>query len=280
MQDPFEHCEQVVRETDKDRFLACLFAPTNRRGALFALYAFNSEVARVREVIREPMAGEIRLQWWRDALERPGSGEAQANPIAAALLDSVIRFRLPAQSLIALIEAREFDLYRDPMPTLATLEAYAEKTSSTLIDLAATILGTGGVDLSSAVRHGGLAYAITGLLRAFPLHAARGQLYVPLEILERHGAKPEDVFAGRAGPGISAALAEMRRIARSHYDAYAQAARTIPPAPAPAFLPLALVPLYLKRLERSAQRPFQIVEVPQWRRQWVLWRGWGGGWAG
>jgi 15-cis-phytoene synthase len=93
---------------------------------------------------------------------------------------------------------------------------------------------------------------------------------VPLEILERHGAKPEDIFAGRAGPEISAALAEMRRIAQSHYDAYAQAEPTIPPAVAPAFLPVALVPLYLKRLERSA--PFDVADVSQWRRQWVLWR--------
>jgi phytoene synthase len=76
MLDPFAHCEHIVRAADKDRFLATLFAPANRRGALFALYAFNVEVARVREVAREPMAGEIRLQWWRDALERPGSGEA------------------------------------------------------------------------------------------------------------------------------------------------------------------------------------------------------------
>lgn len=272
MDDPFDHCAQVVREADKDRFFATLFAPANRRGPLFALYAFNSEIARAREAIRDPMAGEIRLQWWRDALERPGSGDARANPIASALLDTVIRFRLPVQSLIALIEAREFDLYGDPMPTLATLEAYADKTSSALIDLAVTILGAGAADLSPAVRHGGIAYAITGLLRTFPLHAARGQLYVPLEILERQDAKPEDIFAGRASAEVSAALAQMRRIARSHYDAYTQAAPLIPPAVAPAFLPLALVPLYLKRLERFAQQPLQLVDVPQWRRQWTLWR--------
>jgi phytoene synthase len=272
MQDPFDHCEQVVRETDKDRFLATLFAPANRRGPLFALYAFNSEIARVGEAIRDPMAGEVRLQWWRDALERPGSGDARANPIASALLDTVVRFQLPVQSLMAVIEAREFDLYRDPMPTLAALEAYADKTSATPIDLAATILDVRHPDVSTAVHHGGLAYAMTGLLRAFPLHAARGQLYVPLEIIERHGVKPEDVFAGRASTEVSAALAEMRRIAQSHLDGFAQVSGTIPPAVAPAFLPLALVPLYLKRLERLGQKPFQVVDVPQWRRQWALWR--------
>src|SRR5690348_11092222 len=140
MADAFAHCEELVRQTDKDRFLATLFAPANRRGALFALYGFNAEVARVRDAVRDPMAGEIRLQWWRDTLEHPGSGEARGNPVASALLDSVIRFRLPVESLIGLIEARAFDLYNDPMPSLAALEAYADRTSSTLIELAARVL--------------------------------------------------------------------------------------------------------------------------------------------
>src|ERR1700754_1282851 len=185
MHDPFAYCEQLVRETDKDRFLAALFAPANRRGPLFALYAFNSEVARVREAIDNPMAGEIRLQWWRDALERPGTGEARANPVAAAMLDTVVRYRLPPPAISDLIDARTFDLYPDPMPTLAALEAYAEKTSSALIVLAARVLDPAHQN-PAACRAAGIAYAIAGLLRAFPLHAARGQLYLPLDILQRH----------------------------------------------------------------------------------------------
>jgi phytoene synthase len=269
MHDPFAHCEHLVRAADKDRFLATLFAPANRRGALFALYAFNVEIARVREVVRDPMAGEVRLQWWCDALERPGSGEAKGSPVASALLDTIVRFRLPVSSLIALIEARAFDLYSDPMPTLAALEAYANHTSSTLINLAARILDP-RADVPAAAGEAGAAYAFAGLLRAFPLHASRGQLFVPLELLERHGASPQDVLAGRPGSEISAALGDMRGIAQQHFAAYRAAA--IPPAVAPAFLPAALVPLYLKRLDRSWRAPFRMVDVPPWRRQWALWR--------
>jgi phytoene synthase len=272
MPDPFVHCEQLVRATDKDRYLATLFAPANRRGALFALYAFNSEIARVRETIHDPRAGEIRLQWWRDALERPGFGEAQANPVAAALLDTVVRFRLPPDALTAMIEARAFDLYNDPMPTLAALEAYAAKTSSILIDLAATVLDARRADLSAAVRHGGIAFALAGLLRVAALHASRGQLYVPLDVLERHGANAQDILAGRSSAEVHAALAELRGVARTHFEAYLQAAAAIPRDLRPAFLPLALVPLDLARLERREREPLRIVEVPQWRRQWRLWR--------
>jgi phytoene synthase len=271
MQDPFAYCEQVVRDTDKDRFLAALFVPANRRAALMALYAFNAEIARVREAIRDPMAGEVRLQWWRDAIERPGTGEARANPIASALLDTVVRFRLPVAQLLELIEAREFDLYNDPMPTVAALEAYADKTASVLFDLASRLLDA-QADVSVVVRHAGRAYAIAGLLRAFPLHAARGQLYLPLELLHRHGARPDDVFAGRASTELVAALAELRAIARSHVEACRHDRATISATVAPALLPVALVPVYLARLERLGGTPFRRADVPQWRRQWVLWR--------
>jgi 15-cis-phytoene synthase len=271
MSDPFAHCEEVVREADKDRFLATLFAPANRRPALMALYAFNAEVARVRDAIRDPMAGEVRLQWWRDAVERPGSGEARANPVASALLDTVVRFRLPVAELLDLIEARSFDLYDDPMPTLAALDAYADKTSSTLIGLACRLLDP-PAERSAAIRHAGRAHAITGLLRTFPRHAARGQLYVPLELLERHGARTEDILAGRATPEIIAALADLRDIARAHLDAYQQTSAALPAAFAPALLPAALVPAYLAKLERLRRQPFRLADVPQWRRQWILWR--------
>lgn len=271
MSDPFAHCEQVVREADKDRFLATLFAPANRRPALMALYAFNAEVARVRDAIRDSMAGEVRLQWWRDALERPGSGDARANPVAAALLDTVIRFRMPVAELLDLIEARSFDLYDDPMPTVAALDAYVDKTSSTLIGLACRLLDP-QAELPAAIRHAGRAYALAGLLRTFPVHAARGQLYVPLELLERHGAPAQDILAGRATPEIIATLADLRGIARAHLDAYQQASATLPANLVSALLPVALVPAYLAKLERLRRHPFRLADVPQWRRQWILWR--------
>ncbi len=265
------YCENLVREGDKDRFLATLFAPADRRGALFALYAFNIEIARVRDSIREAMAGEIRLQWWRDAIES-GAGEAGANPVAAALRNAIEQFRLPIAPLLDLIEARSFDLYDDPMPTLDALEAYAVKTSSTLIEIAMAVLNGSRPDFAGATRSAGIAYAVTGLLRAFPIHAARGQLYVPLEMLTRHGATTDDVLAGHDTPQLRSALSDLRQYAGAHFDAYVRVADAIPSAQAPAFLPVALVPLYLDRLERTKDEPFVVTEVSQWRRQWTLWR--------
>ena len=110
---------------------------------LHALYAFSLEIARVRDSVSEALPGEIRLQWWRDALQGEARGDVMANPVAAALDDTVVRFRLPRQALVNLIDARVGDLYDDPIPTLNDLEGYCGETSSTLIRLASLILADG-----------------------------------------------------------------------------------------------------------------------------------------
>jgi phytoene synthase len=270
MQDAYAYCEALVREADKDRFLASLFAPANRRPHLFALYGFNVEIARVGQVAHEPLAGEIRLQWWRDALSGRAPGEAAANPVAAALLDTIARCGMPAAPLDALIDARARDLYDDPILTLSELEAYGRATASTLFGMAARILDRGAAP-DDVADPAGIAYALAGLLKAFPRHAARGQIYLPTETLERHGVAGAEVAAGTAGPGLRAALAEIAGQARERLAQAAGRWQSVSPGARPAFLPLAWVAPLLARIERNPD-PFVPIDLPQWRRQWLLWR--------
>jgi 15-cis-phytoene synthase len=270
----YAYCQLLVREGDPDRFFAGLFAPADKRSHLFALYTFSWEVARVRTAVSDPMLGDIRLQWWRDALQGEVRGDVRANPVAAALDDTIVRFRLPRSALVDLIDARVFDLYDDPMPSMADLEGYCGETSSVLIRLASIVL-TDGTDpgAADAAGHAGVAYGITGLLRAFPWHARRGQVYVPADVLGRHGVTREDIVAGRGGPGLLSALAEMREAACDHLDRARGLRATILPAIVPAFLPVALVPFYLREMERGDYDPFRtVVDLPRWRKLWVLWR--------
>jgi 15-cis-phytoene synthase len=268
MQDAFSYCADLVRVADRDRFVASLFAPAEHRGALHALYAFNIEVARVREAAREPLPGEIRLQWWRDVVNGERGDEANANPVASALLDVIKRHQLASSKLSALIDAHRFDLYDEPMARLADLEAYANDTSSALISLAAQSLA--GIAAEQAAASAGIAYAIAGLLRAFPLHAARRQLYVPIELLDRHGVQLQDIFAGQSSAGLNAALAELRNIGRQHLLTARPHVTALPRQALPALLPIALVRPSLDRLERGDA--FAPAEVSPWRRQWLIWR--------
>jgi phytoene synthase len=274
MQNSYAYCEALVCAADKDRYLASLFAPAAARQHLYALYAFASEIARVREAAREPLPGEIRLQWWRDALTGEGRGEVSANPVAAALLDTIARCALPRAPLIALIDSYGFDLYDEAMPSLPDLDAYADHTSGALFALAAQILGgTDGADaIAAAAAPAGIAYGVAQRLRTFPRDLLRRQLFVPLDLLGQHGVTREEIEARQNAAGLRGALAALRDHTRAAFGRFHVAAPTIPETCAPAFLVAALVPSLLARLDAAAADPFELVEVPQWRRQWVLWR--------
>lgn len=266
--DEFAYCARLVRQADRDRFIASLFAPADKRNALHALYAFNAEIARVREAAHTALPGEIRLQWWIEVLGGERTEEARANPVAAALLAVVERCGLPPSRLIGLIEAHRFDLYDEPMRELSELETYAKQTSSALFALAGQILA--GSEADAICAPAGVAYAVTRLLNAFPLHVVRRQIYVPTALLAAHGVDLGDVYAGRSSPGVEAALGELRAFARSQLLTAREQMPQLPSSAIAALLPLALVAPSLDRLEKSP--PFQPAEIPQWRRQWLIWR--------
>lgn len=269
----YAHCASLIRAHDRDRFLSTLFAPPGPRNHLSALYAFNLEVARVREVVREPLPGELRLQWWRDLIEGLGRGEVAGHPVAAALLDMLGTTDTPRGALLNLIEARTFDLYDDPMPSLNDLEGYAGETASVLVQISAgLLLGRQNAALATASGHAGVAIAMTGLMRALPLQAARGQCFIPLDLLRAHGASREDVVKKQATQGVREALATLRKRAAYHLDEARGALDGAPAEVVPAFLPLSLVAGDLGALARAAD-PFDgVAGISPLMRQWTLWR--------
>lgn len=270
MQDAFAYCADLVRGADRDRYLTTLFAPAALRGALYALYAFNVEVSRVRDVAREPLPGEIRLQWWTEVLSGERREEASANPVAAALRETIDRQGLAAARLLQLVEAHRFDLYDEAMASVGDLERYATQTSGALFAVSAQILGDGAAAAELAAEVAGIADTVTRLVAAFPQHAARGQLYLPGDILSQHKVMPQQIFAGQSSPAINAALAELRDLARQNLAVVGEHISALPSAVLPAFLPLAPLRAALDRLERSDA--FAATELSPWRRQWLIWR--------
>ncbi len=188
------HCLALLREADRDRYLTVLYAPQDKRGALAALYAFNAEVSRIRELVHEPLPGEVRLQWWRDLLNGDARGSAEAHPVAAALIGAIEKYELPRTAFDNYCEARIFDLYDDPMPSRNDFEGYCGETASAIIQLAGLILDRDAAqNFAELAGHAGVAQAVTGLLRLLPIHRRRGQLYVPADMLQAVGVS-RDVF--------------------------------------------------------------------------------------
>jgi 15-cis-phytoene synthase len=270
MQSNFEHCAALVREHERDRYLATLFAPAEKRDALFPLYAFHVEIGRVRALSREPIAGEIRLQWWREVLCGERDGEARAHPVAAALREALRRHGIGGQRLLGLIDAHGFDLYDEPMANLAALQDYAVATDSTVMTVAGEILSADAPE--TVMRDAGVAQTFTSVLQSFALHAARRQLYVPLDVSSRHGVDLERIFAGQADDALRAALGDMRAKARAHLAAAGAHIGAMPDAILPVLLPLALIGPELRAMDRRDYDPFRPKPLPPWRRQWLLWR--------
>jgi phytoene synthase len=268
------HCFELVRAGDKDRFLASLFAPDDGRPHLLALYAFNIEIARVREVTSDPRIGELRHQWWVDVLDAIYARETPDHPVAQALAWAIEKGDLPKHALRNMIEARRFDLYDDPMPTLTDLEGYLGETSSALIQMAALILaGYDGLGCAEASGLAGVAYGLTGILRALPVTRARGQCYVPAEMLAQRGLSPVHLIAGRDDAGLTVVLAELRHLAERRLREARQKAWLVPRPALPAFLPVSLVDAYLAKLAKLGSKALhRIAEVPQMQRQWRLLR--------
>ncbi|SDU11829.1 phytoene/squalene synthase family protein [Stappia sp. ES.058] len=270
------YCLQHVRQHDFERYVSLLYAPEAERAALAALYAFNVEIARAREVVSDPMPGEIRFQWWRDALSAPEGADINQHPVAGAIRTAISKYSLPLAAFDNLIDARVFDLYDDPMPSLVDLEGYAGETSSALIQLATIILSKGeDPGTADVAGHAGVAYALTGLLRALPWHARRRQLYLPADLLAAHDVDPETIFAGKMTPQLQSALRELREVAHRHLEQTRTDIGSVSRGLVPAFLPVCLVGPFLTRMGRPDFDPLHSsAEMSSLRLQWSMWRSW------
>jgi phytoene/squalene synthetase len=246
-----------VRAADPDRYFTALFAPAAVRPHLFALYAFNHEVARIAETVREPMLGAIRLEWWRETVEGAAKGAPRNHDVARGLAALFAAHPLPPVLLEGIIAARAFDASAERFADFAALEDYLDATGGALMRCAITILG-GDPALARAPA---LAYGLAGLLRSLPFHNQRHKLYLPLDLLAALDIAPEDFFDAKADPRVASAVRQTALRARDHFLASRNGPR--PREALPAILPAALVPVYLHRLSKMR-------DVSVHRRQMAL----------
>ena len=270
--DSASFCADLVRSHDFVRYASTLFMPAAQRRALLAIYAFNAEISRVRDHVSQPLPGEMRLQWWTDMLAGAGHGGIEGNPVAAELLLVIRDYRLPVDLLSRLVDEHQFDLYNDPMPSMAALEGYLNDTSSALFSLGARVVSRPSEAVDHLARHAGLAQGLAQVIAALPWDAARRQLFVPLQLLQQHGSGIEEVFSGKQTPKARAAIDALIGEAEAHVNTAFELLADVPPEVRPIFLPLALVRRDLKRMSRADSDPFVPWAASRLRTLWTLWR--------
>jgi NADH dehydrogenase [ubiquinone] 1 alpha subcomplex assembly factor 6 len=268
----------LARRNDPDRYLTALFAPPESRPHLFALIAFNYEIARVREVVTQPILGQIRLQWWRDALEQIHAGTPPAHEVARALSGAISETGLDRAGLEGMIDAREADLAEGPPARLEDLLNYAEDSSGALTVLMLQALDAVTPASEEAGRGVGAAYALVGLLRSIPFHARARRAFIPQSLLAEHGLTAEDLFRTDPPPALPVMVAELAGVARLRLTEAREVTGSVPRNAAPALLSATVAETYLRRIERVgydvfdplvAQRPPGLV----WRLAVKAWTG-------
>lgn len=188
MSSTLSYCGALVRDRDPDRFLIALMMPQAAREDLFALFAFNHEIAKTREVVSETRLGLIRLQWWRDQIDNIyRGGEVPEHEVLQPLARAIVEHTLTQEYFERLIYAREFDL-EDVLPaSLEGLLNYADFTSTPLMKLALQILGE--EPEAMAVQPVAVNYALSGIIRAVPFFAAQRRCLLPESLLRKYGVK-------------------------------------------------------------------------------------------
>jgi len=265
------YCGQEVRKYDKDRFLTALFAPADRREALFALYAFNLEIAKTREVVTEPVLGQIRLQWWNDAIGEAYDGAPRRHEVLLPLAGAIREFCLTRGHFEKLIDAREADLTDEPPADTTCLISYAEVTGVPLVLLALEILGVSDPAAAKAARHVGIAWALTGLLRAIPFHARAHRLYMPKDALARHDVAEGRLFDQKPPEGLKAVVGEVADLARGHLREARALRRDVPRAANPALLIASIADTYLGVIAKSGNDVFapKVMMPNPFRQVWL-----------
>ena len=256
MSQPTDHCVTEARAHDHDRYLCALLAPRDARSVLLTLTAFNAEIARVSETVSEPALGEIRLEWWRETIADLYDGETRNHPVVLALAPAIRQGQLSRERFEHIIDARAKDLSASSPADLATLEAFAWATSAELHHLWREALGGTGDNAARAVDHAGIAFALVGLVRAIPFHAARGRFYLPADLVRDAGVDVDDVLAGRSTPSLAGVVLSVLDRAEDHLRRARALRPEIGRAALPALLPATVASMYLRLLRRARGNPF------------------------
>jgi phytoene synthase len=244
-----------ARAGEPDRYLAALLAPPAARSGLLALAAFAGEIARVPYIASsEPAIGEIRLQWWRDALQPADEAARTGNPVADALRAAARYHALPRALLLDIIEARSLDVAGEAMADDAALHRQLWKSEGALFALAGRILAPDTeVAIDAAAAASGHAYGLTRLLLDLPRTLSRGRVPVPQSRLAAAGVTRAELLAAEDGRKVTDLLAGLRDEVRTSLVASRQCVANLPREARTAFLPLALVQSYLRALERPGR---------------------------
>jgi phytoene synthase len=271
------YCLELLQDRNSPSYTSLLFLPEKIRGHAAALYAFHEEIERIAFVVHEAMPGEIRLQWWRDVIAGERTGEAAANPLSAALIETITKHQLPRDGFARYLDARIFDLYNDPMPDTGTMEAYFGETESFILQMVANCNGCENTTLlANACGHGGVVVGIAKLISRLAFDRDRQRVFIPVNLLAEYDLEPRTWLAD-SNPGHAAALMHLTRKCAEHFAKFQAAVRQAGKEQRAVFLSVAISAELARKTGTQLNRTNKV----DWHHsqrlaplaiQWILWK--------
>ncbi|MEP0520700.1 MAG: squalene/phytoene synthase family protein [Hyphomicrobiales bacterium] len=264
----------LVRDADPARYFANQFAASDKRDDLFVLYAFDLEIRKIPQTVRESMAGEIRLQWWREVFNGERDEEAEANPMARASLSLVRKYQIDPTVLGRYLDGRIFDLYSDQIQDIPALEAYAGQTEGTILQLACLILDRDqsghAADLSGYLSCASCLW--TRVVRPLNGNASDQAIrYLPPGLVKTAGLDTNP-FLDAAPLTNAAAISIAIDYAESYLKRARETAAAVPTSLRPAFLHMSQIVASLEAAGSTAPTDVVPRDPATFRLIWRLWR--------
>ncbi len=263
-----------LRGEDHARYLTFLYAPRNNRESLIALGLLNVELSRIRESVSEPIVGEVRLAWWREALADLYAGKVRKHEVLLLLAESGAVQIVPHALLDNMIEARIDEIYDTQVTTLDVLDNFLGRTSGQLQQAFCYSLCKAAPNAATlaAAHHVGRAWGLVGVVRAVGFHAMQQRRYIPDTALQAAGIAPDSLVQQPITAALAPALAPLVEHART---ALAEAQKLGAQVEAYPALALGLLAQdYAARLARLDYNPLRFAEMGgDLKRQWLLLRG-------
>lgn len=252
------HCVEMVRNADRERYACNLHAPTEARVGLFALHAFNYETARVRTATTQENVGRARMAWWRQALQSSLDGKPLEHPVAQALAHAHHRHQFTTRYLSQLLDAREADMRVQQPKDVEEVRQYCERTAGALLLLGLECAGVrGSAAAENAASNAGIALGMATLLRGTAAHASQGCTYLPTDVTRRHKVKLTQMLRGQPSAELSDAVAEVADEAVTHLLAARSFRPDVPAAACAVLLPTVVADHLLARLRQHGFSPFE-----------------------
>lgn len=270
---PEQYCQEKAAPVGSTGYYSLLYVGAEQRRCATAVFAFREEIREITDECRDPGVARLKLQWWREEIERTYRGDAQ-HPIGKALHEPIRRYDLPPEQLLAIIDGVTMDLDRKTYADFAQLSHYCYRTQSIPLLLAAEVFGYQDRRTATFAHPMGIALRLTDIIRNLRRDAARGQVYLPQEDLVRFAVQPDSLLGHSTPMELRNLLGHMAQRARGHLheslellpatDRYRQRAS------------IALGALYQATLDELERDRFRVLEhrleLAPTRKLWIAWR--------